>query len=195
VIFGVVGLVALLGLKAAPSTDDEAQSGAFTPTATMLKTPILERFRISGVVTPLPAQHRHRCRWQGQDTIAQRGADALQFAFGCHHALLRLFVDAGGCGRVEQTEGFGSNPSVMRTCPTSRRVRPRGTMAGASLSSVGMRSWRRARLIVLAGVARRGADRRRRLHRHDQNPHPQRQRQHQALRPQQRQSTRLPGHR
>jgi MFS transporter, OFA family, oxalate/formate antiporter len=40
VIFGVVGLVALLGLKAAPSTDDEAQSGAFTPTATMLKTPI-----------------------------------------------------------------------------------------------------------------------------------------------------------
>jgi hypothetical protein len=40
VIFGMVGLVALLGLKAPPSTDDAAQGGVFTPTAMTLKTPI-----------------------------------------------------------------------------------------------------------------------------------------------------------
>jgi MFS family permease len=33
VIFGMVGLVALLGLKAPPSTDDATQGGVFTPTA------------------------------------------------------------------------------------------------------------------------------------------------------------------
>ena len=36
----MVGLVALLGLKAPPSTDDATQGGVFTPTATMRKTPI-----------------------------------------------------------------------------------------------------------------------------------------------------------
>jgi MFS transporter, OFA family, oxalate/formate antiporter len=40
VIFGMVGVVALLGLKAPPPTDDATQGGVFTPTATMLKTPI-----------------------------------------------------------------------------------------------------------------------------------------------------------
>ncbi len=40
VIFGVVGFVAALGLKAPPSADDAAQDGVSTPTSTMLKTPI-----------------------------------------------------------------------------------------------------------------------------------------------------------
>jgi MFS transporter, OFA family, oxalate/formate antiporter len=40
VIFGVVGFVAALGLKAPPSADEAAQDSVSTPTATMLKTPI-----------------------------------------------------------------------------------------------------------------------------------------------------------
>lgn len=39
-IFGAVGLVAALGLKAPPSTADEAPGGAYTSTSAMLKTPI-----------------------------------------------------------------------------------------------------------------------------------------------------------
>ncbi|HEY6441014.1 MAG TPA: MFS transporter, partial [Acetobacteraceae bacterium] len=40
VIFGVVGFVAALGLKAPPSADDASQDGVSTPTGTMLRTPI-----------------------------------------------------------------------------------------------------------------------------------------------------------
>jgi MFS transporter, OFA family, oxalate/formate antiporter len=40
VIFGVVGFVAALGLKAPPSTDEAARGGVSTPTGTMLRTPI-----------------------------------------------------------------------------------------------------------------------------------------------------------
>jgi MFS transporter, OFA family, oxalate/formate antiporter len=40
VIFGVMGFVAALGLKAPPSADDASQDGVSTPTGTMLRTPI-----------------------------------------------------------------------------------------------------------------------------------------------------------
>ena len=37
-----------------------------------------ESIRISGVVTPRPAQRQHRCRWQGRDTSARREAAAYR---------------------------------------------------------------------------------------------------------------------